>query len=35
MSKEDAMKKYIEFIRNLFEEQGLRIETYLKAIKEK
>lgn len=35
MSKEEAMLKYIEFIKNLFEEQGLKIETYLKAVKEK
>jgi diazepam-binding inhibitor (GABA receptor modulating acyl-CoA-binding protein) len=35
MSKEDAMLKYIEFIENLFKEQGLELETYLKAVKEK
>lgn len=35
MSKEEAMTKYIEFIKNLFKEQGLQIETYLKAIKAK
>ena len=35
ISKEEAMLKYIDFIKNLFEEQGLRIENYLKALKEK
>jgi diazepam-binding inhibitor (GABA receptor modulating acyl-CoA-binding protein) len=35
MSKEDAMLKYIEFIKNLFKEQGLELEMYLKAVKEK
>ncbi|MCT4624592.1 MAG: acyl-CoA-binding protein [Schleiferiaceae bacterium] len=31
MTKEEAMKNYINFIRKLFKEQGLRIEAYLKA----
>lgn len=31
LSREEAMKKYIEYIKALFEEQGLKIKEYLKA----
>ena len=33
MGRDEAMKKYIKFIENLFKEQGLEIEKYLKTLK--